>query len=259
MMNAAEPAAEPAAGAVEPILALEGISAGYGRLTVLHDINLAVRPGTVDALIGANGAGKTTLLRVASGLLRPGQGTVRVNGADVTGTAPHARVKAGVVLIPEGRGVWPSLSVRDNLRLEVPPWSRKNGIEEALEAFPLLKPRLRQIAGTLSGGQQQMVAMARCFLAEPRVVLLDEPSMGLAPLMVDQIFEALAQIAGRGAAVLLVEQYVNRALEMADSVHLLSYGKMIFSGNASELDEEAVVRGYLGGEIEAAASAADGR
>lgn len=242
--------AKAANAANTPVLALENVTAAYGRVTVLRDINLEVRPGHVDALIGANGAGKTTLLRVAAGLLKPTSGAVRINGDAMTNAAPHARTRAGLCLIPEGRGVWPGLTVRDNLRLQIPPWSQNKHIDKALAAFPAMKKRLNHLAGAMSGGEQQMVAMARCYLSDPAIVLLDEPSMGLAPKIVEDIFESLQHIASTGVAVLLVEQYVNRALEISDRVHLLKHGEMVFSGNSSDLDEDEVVRGYLGGEID---------
>jgi branched-chain amino acid transport system ATP-binding protein len=232
-----------------PVLELAGITAGYGGTTVLRGVDVSVRSGTIDALLGPNGAGKTTLLRVAAGLLRPGTGSVTVAGADVTRSTPSMRARAGVCLIPEGRGIFRTLSVRDNLRLQVPPWRRADGLDPALEAFPVLRDRLGAAAGTLSGGQQQMLSLARCYLSSPAVVLLDEVSMGLAPRIVDQIFEALLGLATTGVALLLVEQYVSRALEMADTVHLLSRGTIAFAGPSSGLDPDTVMRGYLGADL----------
>jgi branched-chain amino acid transport system ATP-binding protein len=151
-------------------------------------------------------------------------------------------------LIPEGRGVFPNLTVGENLRLQVPPWAKDRGFDPALEAFPALKDRLGQAAGSLSGGQQQMLALSRCFLSSPSVVLLDEVSMGLAPRIVELIFEALAQIVERGVALLVVEQYVHHALKLADIVYLLDRGRIAHSGVASELDDGALIAHYLGGE-----------
>jgi branched-chain amino acid transport system ATP-binding protein len=232
-----------------PLLELRSITAGYGGATVLRDINVSVRAGVIDALLGPNGAGKTTLLRVAAGLLRPTEGVVLIRGVDVTRESPCKRARAGVCLIPEGRGIFRSLSVADNLRLQVPPWRRDAHIDEALEAFPVLRDRSGQTAGTLSGGQQQMLALARCYLAQPAIVLLDEVSMGLAPRIVEEIFEALMTLAGTGVALLLVEQYVSRALQMADTVHLLDRGSITFAGPSTDLDPATVMRGYLGTDL----------
>jgi len=234
-----------------PALELRTITAGYGRTTVLRDVSISLGHGVVDALLGPNGAGKTTLLRTAAGLLRPTAGSIWIDGADVTRSSTHQRARAGVCLVPEGRGVFPNLTVKDNLTLQVPPWQRGTGIDRALEAFPVLRDRLGQHAGTLSGGQQQMLAVARCYLAKPSVILLDEVSMGLAPRIVDQIFESLMRVVSDGVSILLVEQYVNRALEMATTVHLLNRGQIAFSGPAADLDEDTVLRGYLGADLHA--------
>jgi branched-chain amino acid transport system ATP-binding protein len=231
-----------------PALQLSAITGGYGRSTVLHDVSMSVPAGAVAALLGPNGAGKTTLLRIAAGLLRARRGAVRAGGADLTHRRPHERARAGVCLIPQGRGVFPRLTVRENLRLQVPPWRRGAPVDPALEAFPVLAERLGQTAGSLSGGEQQMLALARCYLAKPSVVLIDELSMGLAPRLVDQLFAGLLQLAGDGIALVLVEQYVNRALQMADWVHLLERGHVAFSGRPSELEGHAVLRGYLGAD-----------
>lgn len=229
-------------------LDLRGITAGYGRTTVLRDVNLAVPTGSIVALLGPNGSGKTTLLRVAAGLLRPAHGSVFVDDVDLTRRAPNRRARAGVCLIPEGRGIFRSLTVRDNLRLHVPPWDRGASAAIAFEMFPVLRDRRGQLAGTMSGGEQQMLALARAYIQNPRVVLLDEVSMGLAPKVVDEIFEALQKLAQTGVSLLLVEQYVNRALELSDSVVLLDRGAVAFNGPSKDLDEDTVVRGYLGVE-----------
>jgi len=231
-------------------LELQGVSAAYGRTTVLRDVDLCVPPGAIVALLGPNGAGKTTLLRAAAGLLRPERGTVHIGGAAATRLSAHRRARLGVCLVPEGRGVFPSLTVKENLRMQIPPWARDASIEPGLEAFPVLRDRLHARAGTLSGGQQQMLALARCFIAAPTTVLLDEVSMGLAPRIVDEIFTSLRRLADSGVSLLLVEQYVTRALEMADSVSLISRGQITFSGSPDELDEDAVVQGYLGADID---------
>ena len=234
-------------------LELRGVHAGYGSSTVLHGIDVTVPAGTVVALLGPNGAGKTTLLRVAAGLLPLRTGSVAVGGAEVTTQRPSRRARAGVCLIPEGRGVFPDLTVRENLVLQVPPWAKSKSAASALEVFPVLKQCLSRPAGSLSGGQQQMLALARAWLANPAVVLLDEVSMGLAPLVVDEIFMALRRLAATGTALLVVEQFVDRALEMADRVTLLQRGVVAFEGPAGELDRDAVLQGYLG--VEAAGPA----
>jgi branched-chain amino acid transport system ATP-binding protein len=234
-------------GEPPPALELRRITGGYGKTAVLRDVSLTVRPGSIDALLGPNGAGKTTLLRVATGLLPPDDGHVLVGGQEVTERSPSQRARSGLCLIPEGRGIFRSLTVRENLVLQVPPWEKTTPLEMALEVFPALRDRLGQTAGTLSGGQQQMLALSRCYLASPSVVLLDEVSMGLAPRIVDEIFGSLTRLANTGVALLLVEQYVSRALEMADEVHLLNRGVITYAGAASGLDAETVMRNYLGG------------
>jgi len=228
-----------------PLLELRGVTAGFGELTVLRDVNVAVAQGQAVALLGPNGAGKTTMLRLAAGLLRPRAGAVLINGEDVTRRSSDQRARRGLCLIPEGRGIFRNLSVRDNLRLSVPPW-RSSGIDDALEAFPILRDRLGQAAGTLSGGEQQMLALARSYLAKPSVVLLDEISMGLAPRIVDQIFASLATLAATGIGLLLVEQYVERALEIVDRVYLLNRGRITHHGPATELTRDTILSHYMG-------------
>jgi branched-chain amino acid transport system ATP-binding protein len=230
----------------EPVLELRDVEAGYGGSTVLSNISLSVGQSSAVALLGANGAGKTTLLRVAAGLLRPRRGSVHVKGADVTRMRPHERARRGVCLIPEGRGIFRSLTVKENLELQVPKWAGPCDIAPAIDAFPVLGARLHQVAASMSGGQQQMLSMARAYLARPDVVLLDEVSMGLAPLIVEQIFESLGVLATTGCALVIVEQYVTRALEMAETAYLLNKGALVYAGPAADLDEDAMARGYLG-------------
>jgi branched-chain amino acid transport system ATP-binding protein len=232
-----------------PILELSGITAGYGRTTALWDVSFVASTGTIVALLGPNGAGKTTLLRVAAGLLRPDRGRVLLAGNDVTRETPARRSRSGLCLIPEGRGVFPSLSVRENLTLQIPPWATDRSIDQALEAFPVLGQRLGQRAGGLSGGQQQMLALARCFLSGASVVLLDEVSMGLAPRIVDEIFHGLTTLAAQDVTLVIVEQYINRALEMAETVCLINRGRVVYSGSSDRLDEDAVLEGYLGADL----------
>jgi len=182
---------------------LDNVTAGYGDTTVLRNVSLRVPAGATVALLGPNGAGKTTLLRVASGLLRPWTGRLLVDGVDVTAASPHSLVGHGVCHVPEGRGVFPSLTVRENLLLQVSA-KEADSIGRAVDAFPILGERMSQVAGTLSGGQQQMLALARAYLSNPSVILLDEVSMGLAPKIVDEIFEFLGRLSEAGAALLLV-------------------------------------------------------
>ncbi|HEY3603454.1 MAG TPA: ABC transporter ATP-binding protein [Sporichthyaceae bacterium] len=230
------------------MLELRNVSAGYDAGLVLRGLSLSVPPSSVVALLGANGAGKTTLLRVASGQLRPVSGSVLLNGADVTGKRPEKLARQGICHVPEGRGIFPSLSVADNIRLQAPPGeSRRTALERATAAFPRLGERLDQRAGTMSGGEQQMLALARAYVCNPKVVLLDEVSMGLAPKIVDEIFEYLHQLARTGISLLVVEQYVARALELADYVYILDRGRLTFVGEPSEISEETVAHSYLGG------------
>jgi branched-chain amino acid transport system ATP-binding protein len=233
----------PARGAA---VRLNGVAAGYGGFKVLHDISLDIAPATVVALLGPNGAGKTTLLRVAAGLLPPRKGSIEYDGADVTKWSAARRSRAGLCLIPEGRGVFPGLTVRENIRLLAKRGAGEDAVAQVVSVFPALRAHLGRRAGAMSGGQQQMLAIARAWLASPRVVLLDEVSMGLAPLVVGEIFEALAGLRGLGTTVLLVEQYVDQALALADTVHLLDRGRLVFSGATADLDKDAVLRSYLG-------------
>jgi branched-chain amino acid transport system ATP-binding protein len=228
------------------LLEMKGVAGGYGQSRVIHGVDLVVREGAVVALLGANGAGKTTLLRMASGQLKPAAGTIRIVGEDMTRKAPEKRARAGLCHLPEGRAIFPALSVRENLDLLVPPWRKDRNLDEVMQIFPRLGERLKQRAGSLSGGEQQMLALARAFLADPLVVLADELSMGLAPVAVDEVFEALRRLCERGVALLLVEQYVNRALDMADIVYLLRRGEVAASGPASAIDGDAVISAYLG-------------
>jgi branched-chain amino acid transport system ATP-binding protein len=229
----------------EGALVLQDVSASYGSAKVLSGVSVTVPRGTLVALLGANGAGKTTLLRVAAGLLRPTAGAVRLEGADVTRQPPFQRLRGGLCLIPEGRGIFPSLTVRENLELQLPPWHKHARTDPALEVFPVLGNRMSQTAGTLSGGEQQMLAMSRAVLAEPKVILLDEISMGLAPLVVDQLFHVLQELAARGISMLVVEQYVHRALELCSLAYIMSKGSIVYSGPTAELERDTLLEGYL--------------
>jgi branched-chain amino acid transport system ATP-binding protein len=236
------------------MLVLEGVTAGYGGTTVLRDVDLTVPDSSVVALLGPNGAGKTTLLRVASGLLAPWKGRLLIDGEDVTGRPPHELAGRGVCHVPEGRGVFPPLTVAQNLELFSPPGQERESRDRAVEAFPILGDRLNQVAGTMSGGQQQMLALARSYVTNPHVVLLDEVSMGLAPIIVDEIFEFLERMAKQGTALLLVEQYATKALAIADYVYILGRGSVTFAGDAAELEGEDVFQRYLGIDVAAVTS-----
>jgi branched-chain amino acid transport system ATP-binding protein len=228
------------------VLSLQGITAGYSGTTVLRDVSLDVVSGSVVALLGPNGAGKTTALRVAGGLVKPSKGSVTHAGDDVTSRSPAARAKSGICLIPEGRGIFPRLTVREHLYLLAPSRSqRAASVEQAMTLFPALRDRLDQSAGTMSGGQQQMVAMARCYLSSADVILLDEVSMGLGPLIVDQIYESIGELTRRGVSLLIVEQYVDRVLAIADTIHVLNRGRLIFSGAPSTTSRDELMQKYL--------------
>jgi branched-chain amino acid transport system ATP-binding protein len=229
----------------EAVLALDHVSAAYGDSVVLRNVSLTVPRRSVVTLLGPNGAGKTTVMRLVSGTLRPTAGTITLNGVDVTGVAAHKRAMMGECLIPEGRGIFRSLSVRENLNLFRPNTSRDVALDEVLEVFPVLAARLNQIAGTLSGGEQQMLALSRAFFAKPDIVLVDEVSIGLAPKIVDQIFEILRRLASEGVSLLIVEQYVRRALELADTVYLLSRGETVLQGSTKEITYHEVADAYL--------------
>jgi branched-chain amino acid transport system ATP-binding protein len=228
------------------MLELRELTAGYGETVVLRDVSLTVPEGSTVALLGPNGAGKTTLLRAASGVLRPQGGRVLVDGADLTGAEPFRFAQAGVCHVPEGRGIFPSLTVRENLILQSYRGDSDQAVEEAVTAFPRLGQKLQQAAGTMSGGEQQMLALSRAYLQRPRLVLLDEVSMGLAPKVVDEIFVFLRRLADEGVALLLVEQYVSKALAVADYVAILARGRLVFVGEPSELADTDIFAQYLG-------------
>lgn len=234
-----------------PVLDIRGLAASYGSSTVLRDVDLEVKPGEVVAMLGPNGAGKTTLMRAAAGLVPASGGAVSLSGVDVTRHKPHQRARAGLCLVPEGRGIFPSLTVRENLRLQADAHRRTEALDRVVETFPVLGDRLGAPAGSLSGGQQQMVALGRCLVRNPSVVMLDEVSMGLAPLVIDQIFEALNRLARTGVALLLVEQYVSRALAMADRIYVLTRGTVSWKGAPSDISEEEIMQRYLAVELQA--------
>jgi branched-chain amino acid transport system ATP-binding protein len=227
------------------VLELRGVTAGYGDTVVLRDVSLTVPDSGVVALLGPNGAGKSTLLRTASGLIRPRSGRVLLDGEDVTGLDAVQLARRGLCLVPEGRSIFPSLSVKDNLILYCTKGKEKAGLERAVETFHVLGSRLRQIAGTLSGGEQQMLAIVRAYISEPRLVLVDEASLGLAPMVVDRIFRFMTEISNTGTALLIVEQYINRAIDMSQHVYLLRHGEIGFSGSSKEARDQDIFGQYL--------------
>jgi branched-chain amino acid transport system ATP-binding protein len=228
-------------------LRVRSVIASYGTSEVLRGVDLVVSPGRVVALLGANGAGKTTLLRVCSGLLTPRRGHIDLDGTDITGATPHRLAELGLCHIPEGRAVFPKLTVADNLRL-MATIDPTEAVEKATQAFPVLGRKLRQTAGTMSGGEQQMLALVRAYVTEPKYVLLDEVSMGLAPKVVDDIFEFLARLSREGVALLIVEQYIAKALALADLCFVMRTGRIAFVGEPSEVDPDAIARSYLGAD-----------
>ena len=227
---------------MQPLLNFDSVTAGYGRAVVLEGVTLEVNEGEVVALLGANGAGKTTLLRTASGMLRATAGSIRVGGVDAARLSSHQIARSGVAQVPEGRGVFPGLTVEENLRLGT--FAARDGEaggwkESAFELFPWMKNRARQVAGTLSGGEQQMLAIARALVAQPRLLLLDEPSLGLSPRIVEEVFRTLQAIRSRGVAILLAEQNVRRALDLADRGYVLNAGRVALEGTVDRLRDGA--------------------
>ena len=230
------------------MLKLENIVAGYGHITALKDISLEVPQGSIVSLIGANGAGKTTTMKTIMGLVKPTSGRVIFEGQDITGRQTHQVVQNGISLVPEGRQILQDMSVYDNL--EMGAYTLKD-IKKVFKRFPILDERSYQLGGTLSGGQQQMLAIGRALMARPKLLLLDEPSMGLAPLVVNEIFETIKEISADGTTVLLVEQNVRQALKIADYAYVLETGKMVLSGSADEVRHNPrVMEAYLGGRVE---------
>jgi len=233
------------------MLTLENVSVSYGAIEALTDIDLHVEKGEVVTLIGANGAGKTTTLRTITGLLEPIEGRVMYEGKQISGMPAHKLVGMGIAMSPEGRGVFANLTVRENLEMGAFIRKDKKGIgtdmERGFTLFPRLKEREQQKAGTLSGGEQQMLAMARALMSRPRLLLLDEPSLGLAPLVVHAIFQAIDEIKAEGATILLVEQNANAALHHSDRAYVLETGRIVMKGDSKELAQDPRVKeAYLG-------------
>jgi len=234
-----------------PLLSLTNLNVSYGAIQALRGVSLSVEQGQIVTLIGANGAGKSTTLRAISGILRPTEGDIEFDGASIVHDAPHQIVRRGLVQVPEGRGIFANLSVAENLALGA--YCRhdhekaRESRERGLELFPRLRERLGQNAGTLSGGEQQMLAIARALVAKPRLLLLDEPSLGLAPQMTQTIFKVIREIRAQGTTILLVEQNARMALKIADYAYVLETGQIVMSGPAAELtNSDEVRKAYLG-------------
>jgi branched-chain amino acid transport system ATP-binding protein len=230
-----------------PAIQVSNVVSGYGKATILRDVSLEVPAGSVTALLGPNGAGKTTLLKTISGLIQPTSGTIAFDGQDVTDLSPNQRAGIGLCHIPEGRGIFRRLTVKQNLLLQSEKGDEDRAIALAAEAFPILGKRINQVAGTLSGGEQQMLAMARTYVREQRFILVDEASLGLAPLLVDSIFEFLNRLVQeRNVSLLIVDQFVQRALSMASTAYILRHGSIAFAGSAEELRNQDVFAEYMG-------------
>jgi branched-chain amino acid transport system ATP-binding protein len=232
-----------------PLLSVEALDVRYGEAQALFGVSVDVPPGGAVAVLGPNGAGKSSLAAAIGGRVRPAAGTIRFDGRDVTGWTAHRLTRLGVAYVPEGRAIFPHLSVLENLRVllrhAAPRRERAAALERAFDAFPILGERRRQPAGTLSGGEQQMLSLARVLASPPRLLIADEMSLGLAPLVVELVFDALARARRRGVAVLLVEQYVERALHFAETAVILRRGRRVWSGAAADAATE-LVAGYLG-------------
>jgi branched-chain amino acid transport system ATP-binding protein len=234
------------------MLKVDGISGGYGQLHVVHGVSFEVAPGEIVALLGPNGAGKSTTLKLVAGLLRAAAGTKEIEGRDASGLAPHRMTTLGLGLVPEGRWLFPEMTVRENLLVGGFRLSgrreRQAEVDRVLELFPVLVPRISARAGSLSGGEQQMVSIARALMARPSYLLLDEPSLGLAPIVVNQVYAEVARLQEMGIGLLIVEQNVGLALRLASRGYVMRQGKMAASGTAAELLSSDVVRSeYLGG------------
>jgi branched-chain amino acid transport system ATP-binding protein len=232
------------------LLDVRDLRGGYGRTEVLRGIDLALQPGEIVALLGSNGAGKSTLNNIVCGLVPPWSGRVRFDGHDITGAHHRAVVRAGLIQVPEGRRIFPNLDVRENLELGAYARARERragNLERVFALFPRLRERIGQKAGTMSGGEQQMLAIGRGLMAEPRLLILDEPSLGLSPLLVEELFELIARLHADGLAVLLVEQNVGQSLAIAQRAQVLENGSMRFTGTPAELlASDTLRRAYLG-------------
>lgn len=234
------------------MLEINGLSASYGHVNALDNISMCAKQGQIVSIIGSNGAGKTTLLKCISGLVRPTAGVIKFLGEDIP-DKPHKIVKRGIVHVPEGRRTFSGLTIRDNLLVGGYIYKGRdlrNDLETQYELFPILRERKDQFAGTMSGGEQQMLAISRGLMAKPKLMLLDEPSLGLAPIIVNQVFDLIKKIRDSGVTIVLVEQNARKALSVCDYAYVLENGSMSMSGEGSELiRSEAVVMSYLGGQV----------
>ncbi|MFM7270009.1 MAG: ABC transporter ATP-binding protein [Actinomycetes bacterium] len=231
-----------------PLLELRGVRAAYDRIDVLFGVDLTVDQGSVVALLGPNGAGKTTLLKVACGLMPATAGDVLFAGRRVNGVRPEALARLGVAMVPEGRGIFPNLTVHENLRMMTFTGTPLDRIEDlAFTRFPRLRERAKQVAGTMSGGEQQMLAMARGLATDPAVLILDELSMGLAPIIVEELYEIVAQVARTGVSILVVEQFARTVLGVADHAAIMVHGRIVRDGSPAELEQE-LSSAYLGAQ-----------
>jgi len=232
------------------VLEIRGLVAGYGPIEVLRGIDLDVGPGEIVAVLGSNGVGKSTLNNTISGILRPRAGSIRFDGREIAGANPSSIVESGLIQVPEGRRVFPNLSVRENLELGSYRRARANratNLARVIGIFPRLGERMTQLAGTLSGGEQQMLAIGRGLMAEPKLLILDEPSLGLSPLLVEEMFTLIRRINGEGLAILLVEQNVMQSLSIANRAFVIEQGRVALSGDATTLAKDPTLRkSYLG-------------
>jgi branched-chain amino acid transport system ATP-binding protein len=235
--------------AASAALHVDRLACGYDRTTILRDVTLTVPPSQITALLGPNGAGKTTLLRAISGFLPATSGSIHLFGEDVTKVSPYRRAERGLCHVPEGRGIFRSLTVRENLIMQAEKGRELEAIDRAASAFPIFGQRIRQLAGTLSGGQQQMLALASAYVRSPRLMLVDEASLGLAPLIVHDIFDSIKRIASEGAALLMVDQFVTRALEMSTTAYVMRRGQIVYHGRSAELLDTELFSRYLGTEV----------
>jgi branched-chain amino acid transport system ATP-binding protein len=248
--DSAPPAGVPAPPNPTALLSVTGLQAGYGPFQVLHGVDLTVAQGEIVAVLGSNGVGKTTLNRTLSGLLRPTGGTIRFDGADITRTDHATIVRAGLIHVPEGRRVFPNLSVRDNLLLGSYARGRADrtaSLDHVLSTFPRLRERLAQAAGSMSGGEQQMLAIGRGLMGQPRLLILDEPSLGLSPRLTEDLFNLIASLHASGLSILLVEQNVVQSLAVAQRAYVIEHGRVALSGGAATLlDDPRLRSAYLG-------------
>lgn len=237
------------AGSATPLLDVTGLTVRYGVVTALSDVTLQIYQGEVVVVLGPNGAGKSTLMRTIAGVHRPADGVVRLDGEPLPSGVPEKVARRGVSLVPEGRNIFGALTVEENLRLGATPLSRRSeleNLEKTFDRFEVLGHRRHQVAGTLSGGEQQQLAIARALMAEPRLILYDEPSLGLAPKFADQIFDLIGELRDQGVTSVLVEQNARRALRLADRGYVLSSGRVVAQGTAGEFETKDLTRLYFG-------------